>query len=145
MTRGLHEATRVQRGDSADLPDGKAARGYEASEAPATGVALGLAAFVAVMFVGMGAAMLLTNVWSDAHQPSTAAATRDTQEPPRPHLLADPAQERHDIEARAKRHLAAAAVPIDRAMVEVARRGWGEDAPAPPPGRVARDHAGAAR
>lgn len=145
MTRALHNATRVQRGDPADLSEAKAARGYEASEAPPAKVALGLAAFVAVMFVGMGAAGLLIAVWSGTHQPGTAAAARDAQQPPPPRLLANPAQERYGIEAAARRRLAAGAVPIDRAMVAVARRGWGEDAPAPSLPQVARDHAGAVR
>jgi hypothetical protein len=145
MTRALHTATRVQRGDPADFPRPAIERGYEASEAPPAKVALGVAAFVAVMFVGMGAAALLANVWSGGHQPSTSAATHDAREPPPPRLLANPVQQRHEIEDAAKHRLAAGTLPIDRAMSQVARRGWGEDAPAPATPQVARDHAKAAR
>lgn len=145
MTRGLHKDTRVQRGDPGDVSKTARRRGYEAGEAPPVKAALGLAAFVAVMFVGLGAAGLVANVWSGAHLESTAAATRGSEEPPPPRLLANPAQQRREIEGAARQRLEKGAVPIDRAMGEVARRGWGEDAPAPAATEVAREHAEAAR
>lgn len=145
MTRAIHEVTRVQRGDPADLPGAEVELGYEQGDAPPGKVALGVAAFVAVMFVGMGAAGLLTMVWNDAHQPSAAAATSEARQPPPPRLLAEPERERHQIEAAAKRRLAAGAMPIDRAMEQVARRGWGEDAAVPATPDIARDHREAAQ
>ncbi|MGJ0239900.1 hypothetical protein ACQEPB_15455 [Novosphingobium fluoreni] len=145
MTRTLHEATRVQRGDPADLPGAEVERGYEQGDAPPGKVVLGVAAFVAVMFVGMGAAGLLTKVWNDAHQPSAAAATREARQPPPPRLLAEPERERYQIEGTAKRRLATSAMPIDRAMEQIARRGWGEDAAASTTPDVARDHREAAQ
>lgn len=145
MTRALHKATRVQRGDRTDVSTAARARGYEASEAPAARVALGVAAFVAVMFVGMGAGALVVDIGSGARPSSVAAAGERAQQPPPPRLLAHPERERREIEGAAKRRLAAGALPIDRAMARVARRGWGEDAPAPPSREIARDHADAAR
>lgn len=137
MTRPLHEQTRVQRGERDDLPQSAVERGYEAADAPPARVAMGVAAFVAVMFIGLGAAGLLVEVWGKQHHPSTGAATQGSHQPPPPRLLANPQAQRRRIEAAAADRLQQGAEPIGRAMADVARSGWGDEAATSPAAQAA--------
>lgn len=125
MTRGLHPETDVQRGEGAPP------RQVETRDAPPGRVAIGVGLFLSLMLVGLGLSALLLWQLNRDHAPSAQAQARAPVEPPPPHLLAHPADERIRLDAAARARLTHGPVPIEKAMRDVVARGW-NDAPAEP-------------
>jgi hypothetical protein len=138
MTRGLHADTKVQRGDTSAVPEEVLRRGYEPEDAPAKGVALGTAAFFALVLLGLLVAAPI--VWALEQSLPPATAPRSAPEPPEPQLLTKPLVERRDIEAAQQMRLERGPVTIEQAMRRVAAEGWGDTPPAPSTVETARNH-----
>ncbi|TCM14375.1 hypothetical protein EDF56_11320 [Novosphingobium sp. PhB165] len=138
MTRPLHAKTRVQRGRSQHADPASHAREYERSDAPPVKVALVVAVFMMLVPTALGAAGLVASVWQ-SRGPTPSVAGRTQVQPPPPHLLADPPAEREGIEQAAAQRLQQGPETIDKAMADVARRGWNDEG-APPAQQGARGH-----
>lgn len=139
MTRGLDRETDVQRGgDPAEISDEARRLGYEPQDAPPRAVALGMAGLTMLMILGLVVCALLLRGLAADEPPAGAASLHRDPPPPR---LEDRIIETEDPPAAHQRPPAA----IRRAMARVAAEGWRESAPAPPPDRAARAHAGTPR
>ena len=144
MTRPLHPETRVQRAQSSETASrADRERGYEPADAPPKAVAVGLAALLGLMVLGLlMAALLLRHIENaeDADPPDPFSQVNLPH--PEPSLLVHPEEERLRLEAAAHARLARGQMPIEEAMRQMAERGWEEKAPAPSTSRVARAHVG---
>jgi len=145
MTRELHSETEVQRGEGAgQISPEERERGYEASDAPARGVALGAASLFGLMVVGLlTAGLLIAYLRDHSEEPAPPfAEVRTVPLPPRLLETMAPPLER-------LRHPPASTPSpppaIEAAMEKIERQGWRDDLPSPTAEDVARDHARAAR
>jgi len=113
----LHPKTKVQR---AKKPRAKRGPHYEPADAPPAKVLAVAAAFFSLVFVGLAVAAG-TIEWRDArhglvmHDPRAPLFPRASLPP----LLADPVQNRREVEAEARSHLDPA--KLEAAMEQVAR------------------------
>lgn len=107
------EDMKVQRGvpEAGDADDRE--RGFEPQDAPMRPIVIALLSFAMLMLIGLAFPALLLRL--------APAVTRTAPfQPPAPRLLTDPRGERLRIEARQQ----GAVRSLDRAMEQVARRGW---------------------
>lgn len=96
----------------------------ETRDARPRGVLLGMGVFIALLIIGLGVSAVLLWQLNRSHAPSAAAQAQGDIQPPPPRLQTDPRAERMAIEARARKRLAEAPVPVDKAMHDVVARGW---------------------
>jgi hypothetical protein len=107
---------KVQRGapETGDADDRE--RGFEPKDAPMRPIVIALLSFAMLMLIGLAFPALLLRL-------APPVARTAPFQPPAPRLLADPRGERLRLEARQK----GAVRSLDRAMEQVARRGWDDD------------------
>lgn len=117
------------------------APGYEPSDVPAGSVARAGAFLFLALGASMGAIALLLTAIAPARAPLSAAQAERRFTSPSPPLEVAPRQARQRLEARERKRLREAPRPIDAAMRDTARRGWGEDAAAPSIAETASRHA----
>ena len=143
MTRDLNPGTKVQRGDTRAVSEEARRLGYEPKDAPARGVAWGVAAFIGLMVLGLIVAAPLVWKLEQTHPP--AVPPRSAPLPPSPRLLVDAPAQRRRIEARQHAQLERGPITIEDAMRRVAAQGWTDAAPAPTTVEAARNHVEAAK
>ncbi len=139
MTRPLHADTRVQRSDEPGSvsPEAHRARGYEPRDARISFVIAGVAAFLALMVLGLTFAGLTVGWLQDRSVPDRGPFPAAGLPLPSPRLLVDPPAARQRLEQASKSALDDEAV--EQAEETVLTQGWGKDS-APRPDAVARKH-----
>lgn len=128
LTRGLHPDTSPQRkedGDAWTKPNPQEA--YEASDAPPRWVALGVGGILLVLVASVLAVAWLTGTIKP-RRPIMAEQAEQHFRFAGPPLQIDQGAERSALESR---HRAPAPQMLGRAMEQVLREGWGDEAPAP--------------
>lgn len=115
--------TRTQRGHREEGDARQHEQGFEERDAPLRPILIAMGGFGALLAAGLVFPALLLALDGGAPKPDTL---RHVQPPP-PHLLADPKGQRLRIEAAQQHRLQTGPEPINRAMGDVARRGWSSD------------------